>query len=199
MSHQATGFFPKNYLYNFSVALLILDANTYWAGYFTSRSAFKLHERVNNGFLQAAKQLDANLDLGGKQDIMVLARALGAAQHHDAITGTARALVDDDYHQRLRYFSKLVYENEKCVQEAKPITVFSYTFYVSKGHHYAQNVMSHGIFEGLSDPPLDTDVLHTCPWLNVSSCAWTTDELMNSNILMSVYNPRPKTQEIYAR
>ena len=144
--------------------------HAYWSGYFTSRSAFKLHERVNGAFLQGARQLDVNKDLGGQEDLLVLARALGAAQHHDAITGTAKAAVDDDYHQRL-----------------------------SRGHLAAQRLMSGSIFAGATNPPLDMDILHTCPWLNVTSCSWTMEGLQESNILMSVYNPRPRTQDIFTR
>ena len=59
--------------------------------------------------------------------------------------------------------------------------------------------MSQGIFQDLSNPPLDLGVLYTCPWLNVSSCYWTTDALQDSNVLMSVYNPRLRTQDVYAR
>ncbi len=74
-----------------------------WTGYFTSRPAFKLHERDANALLQSARQAkvlfrgdDRYLD-----SLRILQRALGVAQHHDAITGTAKTHVDQDYHHML--------------------------------------------------------------------------------------------------
>ncbi len=86
--------------------------NAYWTGYFTSRPSFKYHERQCNAVLQAAKQVTAvydNADAAVRDSkinannhgLFALQDALAIAQHHDAITGTARQHVDADYHRRL--------------------------------------------------------------------------------------------------
>ena len=79
-----------------------MDVNGYWSGYFTSRPAFKLHERVANGLLQAAQQALAVFLASDRQpELRVLANAVGVSQHHDAITGTSKQLVDHDNNLRL--------------------------------------------------------------------------------------------------
>nr|CAD7429113.1 unnamed protein product [Timema monikensis] len=98
------------------------DAHSYWTGYFTSRPTHKGFERMANNFLQVSptmldmcvsschyegtcvfqvcKQLSVlgnvtGIDAVGKLDD--LRRAMGIMQHHDAITGTERQEVADDY------------------------------------------------------------------------------------------------------
>jgi hypothetical protein len=72
-----------------------------WAGYFTSRPAFKGLVRESSALQQGARQLQAAA--GGAADtslanpLSALERALGVAQHHDAISGTAKQRVDQDY------------------------------------------------------------------------------------------------------
>ena len=78
--------------------------HSYWTGYYTSRPSFKFFERQSNAFLQAAKQI--NVLAGGGSDnekdpLETLKHAVSVAQHHDAITGTAKQPVDDDYNLRL--------------------------------------------------------------------------------------------------
>ncbi len=78
--------------------------NRVWTGYFTSRPAFKAHEREANALLQAARQVVAMAGVGVGAEIAALSEldmALGIAQHHDAITGTSTKLVDADYHLML--------------------------------------------------------------------------------------------------
>ena len=75
--------------------------HSYWNGYYTSRPAFKRFERASNGVLQAGKQVNALLNGGKEDELRVLANAVAIAQHHDAITGTARQAVDEDYNDRL--------------------------------------------------------------------------------------------------
>jgi Alpha mannosidase middle domain len=77
----------------------------FWTGYFTSRTAFKRFERVASAFLQAARQMESLHILstsivktteahnGGNQSrspLWTLEDALGVAQHHDAVSGTAK-------------------------------------------------------------------------------------------------------------
>lgn len=75
------------------------DPHAYWTGYFTSRAAFKYLDRYTNNQLQVAKQLGV---LAGPQEVTeaslnVLREALAVGQHHDAITGTAKQAVANDY------------------------------------------------------------------------------------------------------
>ncbi|RZC38887.1 Glyco hydro 38 and/or Alpha-mann mid domain containing protein, partial [Asbolus verrucosus] len=76
------------------------DANSFWAGYFTSRPTLKRFERLGNNILQSVKQLTTFSRIGGKEydkNIIDLRRAMGVMQHHDAITGTEKQAVANDY------------------------------------------------------------------------------------------------------
>ncbi|XP_063787232.1 lysosomal alpha-mannosidase [Pseudophryne corroboree] len=82
-------------------------AHMFWTGYFTSRPAFKRYERLSNNFLQVCNQLEALTGPAatqgpyGSSSSLMLRRAMGVAQHHDAVTGTAKQHVNDDYTLRL--------------------------------------------------------------------------------------------------
>nr|CAD7429116.1 unnamed protein product [Timema monikensis] len=73
---------------------------SYWTGYFTSRPTQKRLERMGNNLLQVSKQL---VVLGNVTDddsqakIVGMMEAMGIMQHHDAITGTEKQAVADDY------------------------------------------------------------------------------------------------------
>ncbi|XP_056266285.1 lysosomal alpha-mannosidase isoform X2 [Pseudoliparis swirei] len=82
-------------------------AHDLWTGFFTSRPALKRYERISNGNLQTCNQLEV---LGGpvsrngpfgKGDSETLKRAMAVAQHHDAVSGTERQHVANDYARRL--------------------------------------------------------------------------------------------------
>ncbi|KYO34592.1 lysosomal alpha-mannosidase [Alligator mississippiensis] len=79
----------------------------FWTGYFTSRPSFKRYERLSNNFLQVCKQLEALAGPGirkgpyGEGDSSVLRRAMAVAQHHDAVSGTEKQHVANDYAKRL--------------------------------------------------------------------------------------------------
>jgi hypothetical protein len=75
--------------------------HTQWTGYYSSRPAFKRYVRESSALLQGARQLQALVggvaDTGPTNPLFALERALGVAQHHDAIAGTALQNVNDDY------------------------------------------------------------------------------------------------------
>ncbi|XP_070595631.1 lysosomal alpha-mannosidase isoform X1 [Erythrolamprus reginae] len=79
----------------------------FWTGYFTSRPAFKRYERLSNNFLQICNQLEvlvgtkANFGPYGNANSSVLRQAMAVAQHHDAVTGTAKQHVTNDYAKQL--------------------------------------------------------------------------------------------------
>ncbi|CAJ2635805.1 unnamed protein product [Trifolium pratense] len=79
------------------------SSNAYWTGYFTSRPALKRYVRTLSGYYLAARQLDF---FAGKRSTTIsntfdLGEALGLAQHHDAVSGTAKQHTTDDYAERL--------------------------------------------------------------------------------------------------
>ncbi|XP_041266700.1 lysosomal alpha-mannosidase [Onychostruthus taczanowskii] len=79
----------------------------FWTGYFSSRPAFKGYERLSSGFLQICSQLEALAGPSardgpyGPGDSSVLREAVAVAQHHDAVAGTERQHVADDYARQL--------------------------------------------------------------------------------------------------
>jgi len=92
----------------------------FWTGYFTSRAALKRYERHSNNILQVTRQLNAFAQINLRNTIFNLSKAkvsflflssfvsiagepMGIAQHHDAVSGTERQNVADDYAQRLSY------------------------------------------------------------------------------------------------
>ncbi|RNA24434.1 Lysosomal alpha-mannosidase [Brachionus plicatilis] len=78
--------------------------HSFWTGYFTSRSALKDFVRRTNNYLQTVRQLVtfANLeDEDTKNAINLLEREMGILQHHDAVSGTERQHVANDYAKRL--------------------------------------------------------------------------------------------------
>jgi hypothetical protein len=83
-------------------------AHCFWTGYFTSRTAFKRLERVASSFLLAARQIEsmpthtAAIKGSEEQPLHELDDALGVVQHHDAVSGTAKQHVADDYSKRVQ-------------------------------------------------------------------------------------------------
>ncbi|XP_015271310.1 PREDICTED: lysosomal alpha-mannosidase [Gekko japonicus] len=79
----------------------------FWTGYFTSRPALKRYERLSNNFLQVCNQLEvlagkrANVGPYGNSSSYELRKAMGVAQHHDAVSGTAKQHVTNDYAKQL--------------------------------------------------------------------------------------------------
>lgn len=76
------------------------NVNSVWSGYFTSRPTSKRFERLANNFHQISKQILAlgNEPYNGHD---LLSQAMGVMQHHDAISGTEKAMVERDYHKRI--------------------------------------------------------------------------------------------------
>lgn len=92
------------------------ESHAYWTGYFTSRPALKYYERYSNNILQVTKQLNAFANTTVRNSIFPLSEisflhsyipmiatgeAMGIVQHHDAVSGTERQKVTDDYALRL--------------------------------------------------------------------------------------------------
>ncbi|XP_045902761.1 lysosomal alpha-mannosidase isoform X2 [Micropterus dolomieu] len=83
------------------------NAHDFWTGYFTSRPALKRYERISNSNLQTCNQLEV---LGGpvsrkgpfgEGDSQTMKKAMAVAQHHDAVSGTEKQHVANDYARRL--------------------------------------------------------------------------------------------------
>ncbi|XP_068656340.1 alpha-mannosidase At3g26720-like [Aristolochia californica] len=111
-------------------------ANGYWTGYFTSRPAIKGYVRMMSGYYLAARQLEFFKGRDGSGlTTEFLADALAIAQHHDAVSGTEKQHVANDYAKRLYIgYSKaaeLVASSLACLTElnmssecTKPSTTF---------------------------------------------------------------------------
>ncbi|XP_037710586.1 lysosomal alpha-mannosidase [Drosophila subpulchrella] len=81
------------------------EKNSFWTGFFTSRPTQKRFERDGNHMLQVVKQLSVLANLKSEQHnkyLDNLRHSMGVMQHHDAITGTEKQAVSDDY-DRMMY------------------------------------------------------------------------------------------------
>ncbi|KAL2939654.1 hypothetical protein RDABS01_033812 [Bienertia sinuspersici] len=149
-------------------------ANAYWTGYFTSRPAFKGYVRLMSSYYMAARQLEyfhGRKDSRSKSETETLADALAIAQHHDAVTGTERQHVADDYTMRLH----LGY------LEAEKVVSSSLSSMTSKHGNTKTSFQQAIHFE---EPE------KLCPLLNISYCP-PSETLLSSekNLVVVVYNP----------
>ncbi|KAB2633099.1 lysosomal alpha-mannosidase-like [Pyrus ussuriensis x Pyrus communis] len=140
--------------------------NIYWTGYFTSRPALKGYVRMMSGYYLAARQLEFFKGMsksGSKTDS--LADALAIAQHHDAVSGTERQHVADDYAKRLSIgyneAEKVIAESLACMTE-------------SKSRAGCENLLTK---------------FQQCPLLNISYCPPSEADLSTGkSLVIVVYN-----------
>lgn len=117
--------------------------------------------------MQAVKQFSSLLGMGQDSRLETLKEAMGVLQHHDAVSGTAKQAVTDDYYERL---SNGMGEAFKLVAEA-----------------YSKLQPS--------VPGIETDINPIfCPLLNESSCPPTET---HSSFIVTLYNPLGKSRKQY--
>ncbi|QCD96917.1 lysosomal alpha-mannosidase [Vigna unguiculata] len=141
-------------------------ANGYWTGYFTSRPAIKRYVRLMSGYYLAARQLEffrGRRNSGPNTDS--LADALAIAQHHDAVTGTEKQHVANDYSKRLAIgyteAEELVSSSLACLVESPLLS-------------RCQNPVTK---------------FQQCPLLNITYCpASEVDLVRGKNLVIVVYN-----------
>lgn len=140
------------------------DPHAYWTGYFTSRPSLKRMERVGNNWLQACKQLDVLSANCGRFDdkITKLREAMGMMQHHDAVAGTEKQHVANDY-------AKLLF---KGIKECQSVIANSY-LRLNKAYTSRRE-----------DIKIEDIVF--CDNLNISSCHLTES---GKSFQVTIYNP----------
>ncbi|KAH1115016.1 hypothetical protein J1N35_008394 [Gossypium stocksii] len=141
--------------------------NAYWTGYFTSRPALKGYVRTMSGYYLAARQLEF---LKGKSkagpNTDYLADALALAQHHDAVSGTSKQHVANDYAKRL----SIGYEEAAKVVETSLASITRSSSKTDSGNKVTK--------------------FQQCLLLNISYCPSSEVDLSNGkNLVVVVYNP----------
>ena len=147
--------------------------HAFWTGYFTSRAALKGYVRRVNNFLQIVYQLTAVSGLNNASDfesINVLERAMGVAQHHDAVSGTEKQHVAYDYAKRL-----------------------------AKGVALGLEVISNSLKmlgSKISKEKMEDGFIEFCPLLNISECGPIEKSKQFVTVL---YNPLPRLVSYFVR
>ncbi|XP_022879255.1 probable alpha-mannosidase At5g13980 isoform X1 [Olea europaea var. sylvestris] len=141
-------------------------AHGYWTGYFSSRPAIKRYVRMMSGYYLAARQLEfiKGRNKSGPH-IDLLADALAIAQHHDAVTGTEKQHVANDYAKRL---SMGYVEAEKVTSSSLACLVDSIS--CTRGRNAKTEFQQ-------------------CPLLNISYCPPSEIDISDGkNLIVVVYN-----------
>ena len=128
----------------------------FWTGYFTSRPALKGYVRELNAFLQSCRHLEVLAHrpvyrINFFEPVVgtgsnVLEEAMGVAQHHDAVSGTEKQHVANDYALRLHI-----------------------------GQRSCQNLMKGALNSLINGPSTIVFNFVFCEYLNISSCAHIQD------------------------
>ncbi|KAF5762439.1 putative alpha-mannosidase [Helianthus annuus] len=139
------------------------NGDSYWTGYFTSRPAFKGYVRSLSGYYLASRQLEF---LVGRRNngpnTLSLGDALGIAQHHDAVSGTAKQHTTNDYQKRLAIGAL---EAEAVVNSALSCLTSS-----------------------TSNCTISTSTFSQCPLLNISFCPPVENIPSGKSLVIVAYN-----------
>ncbi|XP_033223798.1 lysosomal alpha-mannosidase-like [Belonocnema kinseyi] len=146
------------------------DPHSYWTGYYTSRPTIKLYERMGNNFLQVVKQLSVLSSAPDNEQLEKFREAMGILQHHDAVTGTEKQHVANDYSRIL-------------------------TNSISDGENISTESLRNLLPKETNSEQKNSLKFHSCLLLNISTCEYTEN---NKNFIVTLYNPtsRPLTTHI---
>ncbi|GBG61654.1 hypothetical protein CBR_g23169 [Chara braunii] len=159
--------------------------HSYWTGYFASRTALKGYVRSLSGYLQAARQLEFLLGRHQSGTTQPLEEALAIAQHHDAVSGTEKQHVANDFAKRLAIGEA---EAEKVVSMAL------LELLALQDQTDGRRTMLEGSVRGRSDSggggiPL-LPVVCQCRLLNITYCPVTEAKILKETaIVIILYNP----------
>nr|CAD7399255.1 unnamed protein product [Timema cristinae] len=125
--------------------------------------------------IKICKQLYALTDLGpeDKVDLNAMREAMGVMQHHDAITGTEKQVVAEDYARMLHL----------GIVECDIITNTAFNKLFTNNHLDDTN-------------PAPQVNLDSCMLLNISQCEVSEK---SSNFVVTVYNPLSHPVSLYVR
>ena len=142
-------------------------------GYFTSRPSLKYLIKNGNNLLQSAKQLSVLSRMSHvlSSKLIPLQEAMGLLQHHDAVTGTCKQAVNDDYTRIMA----------KAMAKAQEVVVESYYYLLQS--------------EGF----VTYSSLSFCNQLNISECAITERLDNSSDAVVTIYNPLAHPVQHYVR
>ena len=136
-------------------------AHCYWSGYFTSRPTIKFAERKASSLLQVLRHsLVTNSAISsneGKNADLQLTAAVGLVNHHDAITGTSKQHVADDY---VKILSKAMDSAESMI--SKQVKSSDGNIYQWNMCRYA-NESSCALTQGVTDGAIDVIVYNPLP------------------------------------
>jgi hypothetical protein len=149
--------------------------HAFWAGYFTSRPTLKYLERTASALLQNLKQLTASpasavraLRPEAQRALFQLTAAVGLVNHHDAVTGTSKQHVADDY---TKILSRAMATAEALIGRVVTAT-------------------NHLVSKEVTGLPAFT----ICRQVNESVCAATQSLQAGDLARVVVYNPLPRTR-----
>jgi lysosomal alpha-mannosidase len=165
--------------------------NSYWTGYYTSRPGLKYQIVLGNNFLQAAKQLSVLANPQTNQDAVnelePLQETLGILQHHDAVTGTCKQFVNDDYSRMLAH----------AMKKAHHSLVTSVAKIIEHNNEQRQAQQQQPM------SPIDTFIMKGehifCSSLNASHCQISEKLDRFEKLLIHVYNPASHTVQHYVQ
>ncbi|XP_072954939.1 alpha-mannosidase [Typha angustifolia] len=139
------------------------SSNAYWTGYYTSRPTFKRYIRMLSGYYLAARQIEFLVRTSSGLFTDGLGDALGIAQHHDAVTGTAKQHTTNDYAKRLFYGASKAEE----------------------GVNFALTCLTSS-----NGPCSSSAKFSQCNLLNISYCPSTEEEISaEKSLIVVAYNP----------
>ncbi|XP_031833177.1 lysosomal alpha-mannosidase II isoform X1 [Nomia melanderi] len=137
------------------------DPHSYWTGYFSSRPAIKFYERMGNNLLQISKQLTVLAGLTNRhEELDYFREAMGIMQHHDAVTGTEKQLVAEDY-------ARILYNG------------------MANGANINSAAIRQLMNQASPNKSRTAAEMYSCMQLNVSSCPYTEDK----DSILTIYNP----------
>ncbi|XP_055962394.1 alpha-mannosidase isoform X2 [Mercurialis annua] len=142
------------------------SSHAYWTGFFTSRPGLKRYVRELSGYYLAARQLE--YFVGRKSagpNTYRLGDALGTAQHHDAVTGTAKQHTTNDYAKRLSIGASKAVDTANAALSC---------------------LVNNKTRDQCAAPVLD---FSQCQLLNISYCPPTEETESGKSLVVVVYNP----------